>query len=209
MSIAALIRAMSNAGAPPEAIAIAVEAIEEAQSAVEAKRAVERDRKRRQRGRDKDGTVTGQSRDSHGHVPPAAPTPAPSFPPDPPTNPTPAPGYESTRAMPKFAPPEGVTAEQFKAFRQQRKKPLNERSYTLLCSKLQTLAEAGWPPGEMIDLAIERGWETVFEPKDQANGRGDNRRGDQRLGRHQPVDGLSATTRAALAVFGPDPCDAH
>jgi ribosomal protein L12E/L44/L45/RPP1/RPP2 len=68
-----------------------------------------------------------------------------------------------------FPPPIGVTAEQWQAFRKQRKKPINDRSYTLLCNKLVGLAEAGWPPGEMIDLAIERGWETVFEPRSQAN----------------------------------------
>src|SRR5215207_4678798 len=62
MSIAALIRRMSDAGAPPEAIAIAVEAIEDAQSGLAAKRAKDAERKARQRA----GTVTGQSRDSHG-----------------------------------------------------------------------------------------------------------------------------------------------
>ena len=73
MSIADLIRQMSALGAPSEAIALAVEAIEQAQGAavdaqakVEEKRAIERDRKRRQRERSRDshGTVTGQSRDS-------------------------------------------------------------------------------------------------------------------------------------------------
>jgi hypothetical protein len=100
------------------------------------------------------------------------------------------------RARGSFPVPEGVTDDQFRAFRQQRKKPLNDRSYALLCNKLQTLAEAGWPPGEMIDLAIERGWETVFAPKDQQNGRANG------MGRHQSPDGLSDTRRAALRVFG-------
>lgn len=65
MSISELIRAMAQAGAPTEAIAIAVEAIEAAQSQVAEKRAVERDRKRKQRERSRDshGTVTGQSGD--------------------------------------------------------------------------------------------------------------------------------------------------
>lgn len=65
MSIADLIRSMSAAGAPAEAIALAVEAIEAAHGEVAAKRAVDRDRKRRQRDRSRDshGTVTGQSED--------------------------------------------------------------------------------------------------------------------------------------------------
>ena len=64
--MAELIRSMAAAGATPEAIAIAVEAIEQRDEAIAAKRAVERDRKRRQRERA--GTVTGQSRDNTGTV---------------------------------------------------------------------------------------------------------------------------------------------
>lgn len=60
MSIAAIIRAMAAAGAPPEAIAIAVEAIEAAHTsateAVESSRRAARERKQRQR----------MSRDCHG-----------------------------------------------------------------------------------------------------------------------------------------------
>jgi hypothetical protein len=62
MSLAALIRSMADAGAPPEAIALAVEAVEAAEAKVEAGRAAARERKRRQR--DKGVTVTGQSRDT-------------------------------------------------------------------------------------------------------------------------------------------------
>jgi hypothetical protein len=73
-----------------------------------------------------------------------------------------------------FPPPFGVSAEQWAAFRKQRKKSLNDRSYALLTAKLAKLAEDGWPPGEMIDLAIERGWETVFAPRTFANERSNN-----------------------------------
>jgi hypothetical protein len=72
-----------------------------------------------------------------------------------------------------FPAPVGVTDEQWSAFRKQRKKALNDRSYVLLCNKLTELADAGWPPGEMIDLAIERGWETVFAPRNFGNERTD------------------------------------
>jgi hypothetical protein len=94
-----------------------------------------------------------------------------------------------------FPPPAGVNDEQWAAFRGQRKKKLNPRSYLLLCNKLAKLAEDGWPPGDLIDLAIERGWETVFEPRDEGHGR------TNRMARHQP-DGLSSTARAAISVFG-------
>lgn len=73
MSIGELIRAMSAAGAPAEAIALAVDAIEAVEAKVDATRAAARDRKRRQRAReaaegehsaaarDRSVTVTGQS----------------------------------------------------------------------------------------------------------------------------------------------------
>lgn len=70
----------------------------------------------------------------------------------------------------RFPIPEGVTAEQWQGFTRQRKKPLNQRAYELLTGKLLDLDRDGYPPGEMIDLATLRGWETVFKPKDDHNG---------------------------------------
>lgn len=90
MSIAALIRAMASAGATPEAIAIAVEAIEEAHANERDRRALQAERKRRQRANERDmsrdshGTVTGQGRDSHRNTLPPLSPPLPS--PKPPTN---------------------------------------------------------------------------------------------------------------------------
>lgn len=66
MSIAALIRSMAVAGASPEAIALAVEAIEAVQDADKERRAKQAERKARQRERDKSATVTGQSQDTDG-----------------------------------------------------------------------------------------------------------------------------------------------
>lgn len=81
MSLAALIRSMAAAGATPEAIAIAVEAIEAAHAQVEGGRAAARERKRRQRERDKAVTVTGHERDCHVEnslsLPPSPQTPQP------------------------------------------------------------------------------------------------------------------------------------
>lgn len=89
----------------------------------------------------------------------------------------------------KFKPPVGVSPEQWADFRAQRKKPLTSRAYSILTNKLIGLAEAGYPPGEMIDLAIERGWETVFKPRNLRN-----------VG-HQQHPGLGKTS-AAIAGLG-------
>jgi hypothetical protein len=113
MSIATLIRRMTDAGAPPEAIALAVEEIEALQAALDARRHAERDRKRAQRERQKSANVTGQSGDSHGTVTdkgfpdkeiPQTPkeiNPIPS----PPFNP-PASQKRGTRLANDFEPPE-------------------------------------------------------------------------------------------------------
>lgn len=75
MSIATLIRRMTDAGAPPEAIAIAVEEIEAIQACLDARRAADRDRKREQRERQKQANVTGQSEYGHGTVTPISLSP--------------------------------------------------------------------------------------------------------------------------------------
>lgn len=64
MSIANLIRRMTEAGAPPEAIAIAVEEIEAIQACLDSRREADKLRKRAQRERQKTEDVTGQSEDS-------------------------------------------------------------------------------------------------------------------------------------------------
>lgn len=78
MSLAALIRNMAAAGASPEAIALAVEAIEAAEAKVEAQKVAARERKRKQRAgqsRDSHGTITGPGGDSHAETPSLAPSP--------------------------------------------------------------------------------------------------------------------------------------
>lgn len=78
MSIADLMQQMSDAGAPMEAILLAVRALEAKDADIEQRKANARDRKRRQRERDRDVTVTRQSRDRDGTV-----TPAKEIPPNP------------------------------------------------------------------------------------------------------------------------------
>jgi len=70
MSIAALVRSMAAAGASPEVIALAVDAVEAVEAKIETGRALARERKRRQRAAasNDDGDVTGQSRDTDGTV---------------------------------------------------------------------------------------------------------------------------------------------
>ena len=68
--------------------------------------------------------------------------------------------------------PDWVPAEQWAGFVQHRRsirKPLTERAAQLTISELSKLNDAGWPPGDMLDLAVRKGWHTVYAPKDQPN----------------------------------------
>jgi hypothetical protein len=75
VSIATLIRRMSDLGATPEMIALAVEEIEADRTCLEARRSADRERKREQREREKAANVTGRG----AHV--TAETPSPLVPP--------------------------------------------------------------------------------------------------------------------------------
>jgi hypothetical protein len=98
-----------------------------------------------------------------------------------------------------FPPPNGVSDEVWGDFLRspkRRKAGMSKTAYSGICNNLMLLAEHGFPPGEMIALAVERGWTTVKLEWVQ------NEQRTNSLGRNQPADGLSSTARAAIAVFG-------
>lgn len=63
-----------------------------------------------------------------------------------------------------FPAPDGVpepTWSDFLTSPKRKKAGMSATAYAGICSNLTRLAEAGYPPGEMIALAVERGWTTV------------------------------------------------
>lgn len=106
----------------------------------------------------------------------------------------------------KFPPPpnvsDGIWAD-FLASPKRRKAGMSKTAYAGIKNNLAELAEHGFPPGDMVALAVERGWTTIKLEWVQNDERSQTyRRSPDRLGRNQSPDGLSPTTRAALAVFG-------
>jgi hypothetical protein len=100
-----------------------------------------------------------------------------------------------------YPAPIGVADEvwrDFLASPKRRKAGMSKTAYAGICNNLAKLAEHGFPPGEMLALAVERGWVTV-KLEWVMN---DNERRPNTMARHQPADGLSSTARAALQVFG-------
>lgn len=93
--------------------------------------------------------------------------------------------------------PESVWADFLKSPKR-RKAGMSDTAYAGIKNNLTILAEHGFPPGEMIALAVERGWTTV-KLEWVLN---DNDRRTNSMAGHQPSDGLSNTARAGIAVFG-------
>lgn len=70
-----------------------------------------------------------------------------------------------------FVLPDWVPTEQWKAFEETRrklKKPLTDRARLLAVNELKKLTEAGHSAAEVIDLAVMRGWQTFYPPKQEA-----------------------------------------
>lgn len=148
MSIAGLIRAMAEAGASPEAIALAVEAIEAVEGKLTAKREADRDRKRRQR--DRDVTVTGQSRDEDGTVT-DAPALSLSLPPQtPPTHTHTHPDITTRARGTPVAKPNGF-ARWWESYPNKVGKSAAEKSFAMACKRI-----GGHDPPSVLLEGLER-----------------------------------------------------
>lgn len=162
MKVSDLMRAMSDAGAPMEAILIAVKAIEESNDAIEQRRAGERERKRRQRAKsdEVDGTFTGQSRDITGTVTVEAPL---SLPPNekisnPPTH-TPGNNTRARKGTETPAKPDGVSPETWRDFLDLRKRKGSPLTETALKGIAREAEKAGWPLEAALAKCQARGWQ--------------------------------------------------
>jgi hypothetical protein len=188
VSLATLIRRMTEAGAPPEAIAIAVEEIEAIQASLDARRTADRERKREQREREKSANVTGHSEDSH-NVVPITPSLDKEIPPRPPKEINPIPCVKRTRGkhpLPANWHPMPLKADGQAGLIAARKpvgwieRQLSKfKDHALQNNRLCSCWDAAW-----------RNW---IKQADEYDGS---------MGRNQSNDGLSSTARAAVAVFG-------
>lgn len=203
MSIAALMRRMADAGAPIDAIIVAVEALEAEHARVAAAKDRVAQRKRDQRARERDMavTVTGQSQDMD--VTPPLSSPSPSFPPNPQTNPTPAYPRENNpraRKAEDFPKPEWADPQVWSDFMLNRKRKRMTNSATAYRGFLRDIAKhatADWPPGRLLEHAAAKGWASINPPENQDMNHANDRNGGHR-GYHQReprVDGFTAALR--------------
>jgi hypothetical protein len=87
----------------------------------------------------------------------------------------------------------------FKQNRKGKRLGFTVSTYANLVKDLERVSlKTGIPPPALLEHATAQGWGGIYDPNErsQQNGRSHS------LGRHQSPDGLSATARAGLAVFG-------
>lgn len=174
MSYAALIREMIEAGATPQVILIAVEAME-ARDNAEAdrkERAAARKRAQRDRERDSHATVTGRSQDMDG-TDPLSPAPLLS-PHTPQTTPHPHTPVSITprarEAKPFDACPDGIEPSHWRDFlanRRAKRLPNTETAYRGVMRKLAELTNDEWPPGRLMQAIVEKGWASIHDPRNE------------------------------------------
>lgn len=187
MSIAQLMRDMAAAGAPMEAIIMAVEALEARDNAAKAEREKTAERKRRQRARERGEvvavTVTGQSHDNHCDtaIPPKNPpqtphkiTPVYNNPPTPQggdvvdlTGKPIFTGRKPRKREVEFDLPSDIPAEPWDAWvsmRSRMRKPLTEQAKRLAVAKLQEFAGQGHGMAEILNNSTMNGWQGLFAP---------------------------------------------
>lgn len=176
MSLSALIKRMAEAGAPIEAIIMACEAVEAEQARIAGDREKAAQRKRNQRARERDDsvTVTGQSRDADGTV---AQSPPLSRPPNenisnPPTH-TP-PDITSRARADDFPRLECASPAVWRDFLKNRaKKNLTNTASAhrkLVRDLAAMVARTGWPPGKVFEACVEQGWGAIYETNEMKGG---------------------------------------
>lgn len=156
MSISAdTLKLLLDAGLSGEQLLVVVRSIEADHS--RPARSTNAERQARFRAKRRDSNVTNNATDNvtpppidNNHTPPVSSQPS-----------------VSKKAANQFPPPDGVEDQlwgDFLANRKRHKAPLTRTAYDRICKTLIESREAGYPPGEVVGRAVERGWRTVFNP---------------------------------------------
>jgi hypothetical protein len=204
---AAVLNALANAGASREQLLAAMNADiaereAEAAAKLEKKRRGNRERQVRKRERDSNASsrVTAvterDARDTPPDVSPKENKQTPSLPP--------VEVSEPSGSSPQQRPwvlPIGVSLQVWTDFLGNRKRKRLGTSATAwkhFQDDLKRVAsQTGIPPPKLIEQCTAKGWGAIYDPgEDNGHGRTNG------VGRNQSSDGLSPTTRAAVAVFG-------
>jgi hypothetical protein len=78
------------------------------------------------------------------------------------------------KSAPAFVLPDDIPADEWADFEEMRRrsgKPMTPKARTLAVTRLRKLADAGWPPGDVLNHSILNNYQGLFPPKDDHNGR--------------------------------------
>lgn len=186
MKVSELMRAMSEAGAPVEAILIAVQAIEAKQAEIDAaeaekaqKRAKDAARKRAERSSSSDTprNILGQSTDTARTVQAAPPTLPPnennSNPPTHPPEHTPRARKADDFPCPDWADPQ--VWRDLKANRRTKRLSNTATAHRNFVNAVEAMADDDWPPGRLLEAIVAKGWGGAHDPRDDRKPGNDQR----------------------------------
>jgi hypothetical protein len=94
-------------------------------------------------------------------------------PPDPLKEINPTPGREPrARKAPVFSLPSDIPEEEWAGFEEMRRrigKPMTDKARQLAVNELRKLADAGFPPGDVLNNSTMNSYQGLFPPKDRSN----------------------------------------
>lgn len=201
MRASELVQAMTEAGAPMEAVLIALRALEakdaeiaSRDAATAARRAKDAERKRTERA-----SVHGQSTDSPRTV---QDDPSLSLPPNennsnPPTHTHPDVTTRARKADP-FPRPDWCSEQiwnDLKANRKAKRLPNTASAHAKLLRDLEAMSDDDWPPGRLLEAIVARGWAAAYDPRENRNDRPPN---FSRTAKPDPLLAMRAIARAQI-----------
>jgi hypothetical protein len=104
-----------------------------------------------------------------------------------------------------FVLPDKIPEAEWAAYvemRQRIRKPMTDHAKGLAVAELFKLAEAGWPPGDVLNHSTMNSYQGLFPPKDRKNDRSPQRGENHRNGSGGKADGFTAALREAGAILG-------
>ena len=124
--------------------------------------------------------------------------------PEPSEPPKPEPSKPKKVNFKKFQPPGWVPIRDWEDWLEVRKKkhiPETDRALQLSVDKLAKFQNKGHPPGTVLQLAIERGWTGLFEPRENADVKQSNGSGTyQSAGAKRDAANVEALVRSGLGT---------
>lgn len=180
MTVSELMKAMAEAGAPFEAILIAVQALDAKDAELAAKEREQSERRakdaeRKRAARANNGTRRARPRNVHGQ--------SKECPADPPIDNIHTPGSDdlpdgkSQNAASDFPKPDWCDDKQvwadFLKNRKRKRLPNTPTAHKAFLDDIARLADDEWPPGRLLRHAAAKGWGGIYDPRasQQANGK--------------------------------------